>query len=420
MAPDDRSSLRSLRWHRLHLWLRRDRYRARDAAQIPARRLLRIDTCWAVAYGLETADVFRAADFQSRHLLLALEVGERSRIARALAMETGLDGATGSRRRRRAAARRQRAHELAAEIGDAYAAALATLQDGAALSLDGAWRAAAETCDRAEAMFYDCHESTVWDVTTARRLALSALASLGEIGEVSRRLPRHLRDAVEQGNVHGAHQLRTRLNVFWLAADAVDEARRQIEEAASSWHQEGFGLPHWNVAAARVRADLYTGHGVDAVAAMEECYPALGDSLLLRIQPIRVEAFLLRARGSLAAALQDRSRQGELQQQALRDARSLEGESLSPALPLATLLRAAAAHLAADPSGARDALERAASGFESCEMRLHSTVAWRRLGELMGGSAGQELVHRSDVWMKQQKIRDPARMAALLAPGFGP
>lgn len=420
MPPDRRSSLTSLRWHRFHLWLRRYRYRREDAARIPARRLLRIDTCWAIASGLMTLDALQAADFQSRHLLLALEAGEERRVARALAMEVGIRSPAGSRVHRQTSGRRRRAHQLAGELGDAYAAALATLQDGIALFLGGGFRSALETCDRAEAMFGACYEGTVWEVTTARRFSLAALAHLGEIGEVSRRLPGCLREASEQGNTCGAYQLKTRLNVFWLAADDPDEARRQTDEAARTWVQGGFHLPHWDLVAARAEADLYTGHGVDALSAMEENLPALRKALLLGLQPVRAEAVLLTARSCLATALQDRSRRSELQLRARRGARQLDRESVPHARPLATLLRAAAAHLEGDSSGARDALERAAFGFESLEMRLHSTAAWRRLGELLGGTAGQELVHRSDAWMKQQNIRNPSRMTAMLTPGFSP
>ena len=40
--------------------------------------------------GLALVDSIRAADFNTRHLLLALEAGEPYRIARALALEAGL------------------------------------------------------------------------------------------------------------------------------------------------------------------------------------------------------------------------------------------------------------------------------------------------------------------------------------------
>jgi serine/threonine protein kinase len=418
MASSRWSCLTSLYWHRFHLWLRRYGYRAREAARIPARRLLRIDTCWAIAAGLEMADTLRAADFQARHLLLALEAGEERRIARALAMEVAFSAETGSRQRHQAAKLRQRAHRLAAEIGDTYAASLATLQDGVAVYLEGDWQGAVEICSRAETMFHEGNESAVWEITTARRFALSSLAAMGQLAEVSRRLPRFLREAREHGNIYGTNELRTRLHIFWLAKDDPDEARRQLDEAGRSWTHEGFHLPHWNLVAARVQTDLYTGHGVDALATIEQHWPTLQGAFLLKIQIVRAEAILLRARSALAAALQERSRGAELQTQALRLARRLERERLPFAQPQATLIRAAVAILRGDEASALADLERAAFGFEACAMHLHSAVAWRRVGELMGGAAGKELSHRSDAWMSGEKIRNPSHMTAMVAPGF--
>jgi hypothetical protein len=49
-------------------------------------------------------------------------------------------------------------------------------------------------------------------------------------------------------------------------------------------------------------------------------------------------------------------------------------------------------------------------------MALHATVARRRLGELLGGNEGAGLVVAADAWMREHGVRDPDRMAALLAP----
>jgi hypothetical protein len=42
----------------------------------------------------------------------------------------------------------------------------------------------------------------------------------------------------------------------------------------------------------------------------------------------------------------------------------------------------------------------------------------RWLGELIGGRRGEELRARSNGWMANQGVRNPARIAHLYAPGF--
>ena len=57
-------------------------------------------TCWSAATGLALVDPLRGANFQTRHLLLALQAGEPYRVARALALEVGYTAVAGSRRQR--------------------------------------------------------------------------------------------------------------------------------------------------------------------------------------------------------------------------------------------------------------------------------------------------------------------------------
>ena len=58
----------------------------RAEKDVPAEALARLDACWTIARGLAMFDPLRAAAFQSRGLMLALEAGEPYRVARALAM----------------------------------------------------------------------------------------------------------------------------------------------------------------------------------------------------------------------------------------------------------------------------------------------------------------------------------------------
>jgi hypothetical protein len=49
-------------------------------------------------------------------------------------------------------------------------------------------------------------------------------------------------------------------------------------------------------------------------------------------------------------------------------------------------------------------------------MRLHAACARRRLGQLLGGESGARLVDEADAWMREQKVVQPSKIAAVYAP----
>ncbi len=64
--------------------------------------------------------------------------------------------------------------------------------------------------------------------------------------------------------------------------------------------------------------------------------------------------------------------------------------------------------------------EAAENAFRSAGMALHEAVARRRRGQVLGGTRGRELVESADAWMAAQKIKNPERLSAMLAPGDWP
>jgi hypothetical protein len=101
-----------------------------------------------------------------------------------------------------------------------------------------------------------------------------------------------------------------------------------------------------------------------------------------------------------------------------RDARALHREKILWPEALALLIDAALAFRRGDAKRSGEILNSAMTAFEKVEMRLHAAVARRRLGQLVGGSEGQELVRRAEEWMTGQKIRNFDRMTRMLAPGW--
>ena len=63
-------------------------------------------------------------------------------------------------------------------------------------------------------------------------------------------------------------------------------------------------------------------------------------------------------------------------------------------------------------------LRSAVSGFDAAEMALYGAAARRCLGGAIGGDEGASLIRTADEWMASQTVRNPARLTAMLAPGF--
>jgi len=415
LANGPKRALLSLALRRLWIRIRGLEFTERPASSIPEAELFRIDICWSVAAGLGVVDLIRGADFQSRHLLLALRAGEIYRVARAMAFETTQTAARGG------AAERvnqlmKRTEALAQRAGNPHATGLAIWARGLSAYLVGHWKKSAELCERAAEVLRDQCTGVTWELTIAHRFMLSSLMFLGEMVEVSRRVPQMLSAALEQGNLFAATDLRTRMNPIWLAADDPDRARDEVIAALITWPRKGFHLQHYSSLVALAQIELYTGDAEVAWRHIEGQVKPLEKSMLLRIQGLRIEAMYLRARLALASAA------GTHRGRRLHIAESLADkiarEQMPWSNPLAMMIHAGLAKRGGNDSRAATLVSQAIEGFEASNMMLYAATARRRLGEIIGGDSGKELTHQADDWMSKQEIKNPVAVANLMAPGF--
>jgi hypothetical protein len=417
LAPTPRKALASLVWHRLLVSLRGLRFQQRDGGVIPEAKLLRIDACWSVSLGLGTVDTIRATDYQSRHLLLALAAGEPYRIARALALEVGFTAIPGRPSERRARRISATAIELARQIAHPHALGLATFSAGALEYFMGRWRASVAFLDKAETILADQCTNVSWETASCQRFALASLFCLGEMGEIRRRLPEAMRGARERGNLY-AFSVGVRYSpLIHLADDSPESARRDLKEIIGEWSQKEFHIQHYSAYFSRIQIALYSADYQEAWTVLEEGWKPLRRSMILRMQVFRIEALHLRARCALGLVSAG-DRNPELLRMAERQARRIRREGIDWGDPHADLIEAAVHHQRGERPAAVEALGRAVAGFEQVEMRLYAAASRRQLGVLVGGEQGRPLVADADEWMSGQQIRDPQRMAEMLAPGL--
>jgi hypothetical protein len=422
LAPSPQRALISLFTHRLQLRLHGLNFRPRTERELNPEQLLLIDICWAVSTGLSMIDNIRAADFQARGTLLALESGEPARIARALSMEAVFHASDGGPSRAHAAKLIDLSHQLALASADPGLLAQATMIHGACAYLVGEWRLAAQRLSEAEVMLRERCTGQIWQKATTQRFGLGSLQYLGELRELLDRLPFALRDAEERGNIYAGTDLRARLNLYWLARDDPQGYRREIDDALRRWTNDGYHLQHFNALRSLVQADLYENDPATAVQRIDESWPALDAAMVLRIQVARVEAHQLRASAGLASLAADpapsQRRALQFKKQIDRDIHAIERERMPWAAALAALLRAGLAALQPDPKDTPRALQAAITGLRAADMALHAAIAERYLGHLEGGEIGARRHHAADAWIRAQGVLRPDRLALALAPGL--
>ena len=391
----------------------------RDAASVPADDLNRIDVCWSVGNGLGAVDIVRGADFQARHLLLALRAGEPYRIARALAWEAILAAMEGgARSRARAAALAARAAEIAARIQHPHALAWAAGAAAGVAYYDQRFRQAVALSDHAVSLFRSMCTDITWEIGSIQAWwSMGGLVLMGEIDDLARRLPPCLHEAQELGALYNEASLRTFcVPRVHLANDRPAEARRESADALQSWSKRGWHTQHLGDLLSRANAYLYESDGAAALAQMREDWRALDSSQLLRVESVRNEVDSTFGHALVLAARQGHDDRDGLLREAERHARALTRENRPFAGAYGAQLNAGIALARGRHDRALTFYRDAARAFDALEMGLHAAAARRRHGELLGGEQGRELFNASVASMVAQRVRNPERMAAMLAP----
>jgi hypothetical protein len=411
-------ALVSLLLQRLRLRLRGLKFTERDEQAVPAKDLVRIDTCWSVGRALSVVDPIRGAEFHTRSLFLGLQAGEPYRIARSLAWEAAHTSTAGGRVKHRTSHLLEAADALSQQVSHPHALGMVALANGISAYLEGRFRLALENCDRAEQTFRDGCTGVAWELDTAHTFALWSLTYLGEVAELSRRRPTLLKESRERGDLYALTNFSTYIMSFdRLAADQVDEGREELDEAMQLWTRRGFLVQHHNALLAETYMDLYCGHPREALKRIQEHWPLYGRSLLNRVQEVRIDITQSRGRSALAAAAVADD-PGPLLKSALADARRLERDKMPWSMALAKLIVAGVTAIAGDTNRAAAQLKTAANHLRDVDMQLFASVASRRRGEIIGGQEGKTLVDESVAWMKGQKIRQPDRFADMVLPRF--
>jgi hypothetical protein len=410
-------SLASLLVQRAKLWFRGLEFTERES--VPAAELRKIDVCWALGNGMGGVDVVRGADFQARHLLLALNAGEPYRISRALSWEavlTAIEG--GSSGLGRAADIAPRAMAIAKRIDNPHALAWANAAEAIRWFCLGSWQNARTTSETAIALFQEHCADIGWEVGSMEMWWwLPATRWLGDYSVLLRRGAGCAEEAAARGDLYTVTGVRTHvLPHAHLIGDRPDAASREGEDAIREWSQKRWLTHHWCNALAQAHAALYDSRLGDAIAGLERDVPEMKRALQMRLQTMRIQVLDVRCRVHAAAAIEDASRRKDRLAQAERDAAALEKEDLPFATALALVGRASVASTRGDRDRARALYAKVASSFAELDMSVHALAARLRLAAIEGGDAGASATSTIVAELAKRGIASPERLARMLVP----
>jgi len=303
LPKSSRSALVSVALRRIWLKLRGLRFKECKSEEVDPEVLRRIEICWSMSSGLSLVDPMLGTSFQMRHLLQALRAGEPHHVALALGLEVSFHAVAGGQAWKRSYELAEQARALGERIDDHHALGLCKFTSGIAAYLTGHWDEADERLRAGDEILRSRCTGVTWEMSIGRNFHMATLLYKGELKQLTRMVPIHLREALDRGDEFSASGLRSwRSNVAWLALDRPDEARRQAKAATIHLEGSSFHLHHYYELLTHRQIDLYEGDGRGAWQRLGESWRPLEKSMLLRVQMIRIEMQFLRARCAFAAA----------------------------------------------------------------------------------------------------------------------
>ncbi|MCB9598172.1 MAG: protein kinase [Sandaracinaceae bacterium] len=388
-------------------------FRERGRDQISEEELFRIDVCWSIAIGFAMIDPVRGGIFQARHLLMALDAGELSRVARAVAVEVPFSATSGIENQPRTEELMRIGRELAERAGDPYVRGLLASSSGGARWLQGRWAEGLELEEEALRILRGECAGAAWEIASSTIVLLDALWRMGRWGELFERWPDVLADAVRRGDLLLEIYCRVKFGALaHLAAGRTDDAIREASAALSRWSQTGFTLLHLWELFSSTEAQLYAGRPEAAYARVDAMRSTVRASGLLQLQMYDVTWRDLEGRVALACVARAHGRRrSKLVDEVARAAARIDKAGAPWGRGLASALRAG---VAKDKSAAARDLARAERAFVDADMSVHAAVMRARAAELQGDAAALDAELEA---LEELGLREPSRWLALLAPG---
>jgi serine/threonine protein kinase len=413
----------SLVWNHARLALRGLRWKPRKAEDISAAARRRMDVCWSAGAGISMVDTMRGSMFWTRGPIECLKYGDPLRISRALFAAAVIECSLG--RAKQARKLIEACERAADQDGTALSRWYATLARPAyGFLVENRWTACLEGVRVGRRLWEQAGHGQGWESDVMEQFACWSLNMLGDFRELTRRVPSKIRSAQRGGNRFLEVSLRTFFTHLHLVDDNPELAIADMEDAIGGWLPgvSQFGNAHYWVLRNRMYTALYTGN-LDRDDTLEAEWDRFENGMLGRVAIMRIEMDVCRS-GYLVGRAMHAHRTGDTSTRnalvrTIRKHHKRLGRARLPVAQTSHLqLTATMARVAGDDETAARLMREVLVRWREMQMQGNLASASRMLGGLLGGDEGRALVADADTWMTTAGIRDPARFAHLLAPGW--
>lgn len=387
-------------------YLRGTTFRAQPSASVPDETRARADVSHTLALGLTLIDVRRATAVSRLALPHALASGDRTRAARALALDAILASLRGEE-----PARLSLAQKLTAEANEPSANALTLCAESARLFAADDFAAARERAREARREARDRARGATWELTAATWLSLRALSVLGDVPRARVEASRFL----ESADARGDRLARGLAESGWIELTRLAQGEVDAVQASRDDHARGPLSPRARLdeLVARLVLDLYLGEGTAAYRRSTESLRALDEDGSLGAPLDRAQVLALHARGAIVHARKLPQRARELLDEAQSTANDVAAIGTRYALVEASLLRGAIARARGETPRAVASFQSANTGSAAIGLRLHGAVAALAAGRLRGGDEGRGQVERALASLRRLGVADPDALAGV-------
>jgi hypothetical protein len=263
-----------------------------------------------------------------------------------------------------------------------------------------------------------------WEVDAAHVYDQLSAHHAGDHADIARTTPSLIEDAFRRGRLWAGSMLSGYAGTpAWLLADDANGYRVILRAARRQWHEqlEQQQWPDYVLAIGEAYVDVYSGDPGTAWARLDrERHKRAG--ALFKIAGAGQRWIEVHHGRCAAAALGAPGRpQGDPRALAASLERCRKDLARHPSeawCGFAMMFEGALAAHAGQPERALSALQRSVAHLEAAGLTLSAAAASRRVGQLLGGDRGRQILAAGDALMQAQSVSNPEAMTELYCPGY--